>query len=85
MPRIRAAEIDLDVPPGAPREVPGRPALYALGTWSGGVIAVHGLTGRVYRLPERDDWDMADLLDDAAVPDDERVPDRDAGERNVNY
>ncbi|WP_327672013.1 MULTISPECIES: hypothetical protein [unclassified Streptomyces] len=65
--------------------MPGRPALYALGTWSGGVIAVHGLTGRVNRLPERDDWDMADLLDDAVVPDDERVPDRDAGERNVNY
>lgn len=98
VPRVRAAEIDLDVPPGAPlREVPGTSALYALGTWSGGVIAVHGLTGKVYRLPERDDWDMADLpdgsarLEDSEAPDDDLLsdedhfPDWDTGNWNVDH
>ncbi|WP_420035868.1 SUKH-4 family immunity protein [Streptomyces sp. cg28] len=86
VPRIRAAEIDLAVAPGEPlREVEGRPALLALGTWSGGVIALHGLTGRVYRLPEHDDWDIADLPDDTVPDDDGAWPDWDAGEWNVDH
>ncbi|MFZ3560248.1 SUKH-4 family immunity protein [Streptomyces sp. BH055] len=98
VPRVRAAEIDLDVSPGEPpREVAGRPALYALGTWSLGVIAVHGDTGRVYRLPEHDDWDMTDLPDGSARPeesedpeddflsDEDQFPDWDKGSWNVDY
>ncbi|MHC5260648.1 SUKH-4 family immunity protein [Streptomyces sp. UC4497] len=84
LPTLRAAEIDLALRPDAPLPVVGgRPQLYALGAFGGGVIALHGVTGRVYRLPEHDDWDTAEFAD-TAPPGDDWDPDWHSGRWNVD-
>ncbi|MFD7297919.1 hypothetical protein ACFV9W_31935 [Streptomyces sp. NPDC059897] len=50
---------------------------------AGVAVALHGVTGRGYRLPEHDDWDPAELADTAPSGDD-WDPDWHSGRWNVD-
>ncbi|WP_420035861.1 hypothetical protein ACN2WE_29680 [Streptomyces sp. cg28] len=84
LPSLSAAEITLAIDPDSPLPRIGNLPLYGLGDWNGGPIAVHGSTGRVYRLPRDGDWTEADLPD-ATPPDPDRYGDWTAGEWNVDH
>lgn len=86
LPALAAAEIHLGIASEGDAALPRLRdlPLYVLGDWNGGPIAVHGTTGRVYRLPRHADWTESDLPDDTP-PGDDWYPDWHSGKWNVDH